>query len=807
MDYKPLDFETRWQENWQAQLLYAANNTNTEKPKYYVLEMFPYPSGKLHMGHVRNYSLGDAFARFKRMNGYDVLYPMGYDSLGLPAENAAKAHQVHPETWTLEKIEQMKAQQLRLGLSYDWNRQVITCLPEYYKWNQWFFLQMFKKGLAYKKKAPVNWCNTCATVLANEQVDDGKCWRCKNEVVQKELEQWFFKITAYAEALLNGLKTLEGWPEKVKLMQENWIGRSEGVEIDFKVEGRSDVLTVYTTRPDTVYGITYLVLAPEHPLVLEWVKGTAYEASAKALIEQTKGLSKIDRTDASKPKQGLFIGEYVISPFTQEKIPIWIADYVLMDYATGAVMAVPAHDQRDFEFAKTHQLPIKVVIQPQSEPISEATLTEAFCEAGVMAEPLEHKGQTNASFKQTVANWVENQKVGRKKINYKLRDWLLSRQRYWGTPIPIIYCPSCGMVEVPEHELPVKLPKDIVFTWEGNPLDKADSFVNTSCPSCKGPAKRETDTMDTFVDSSWYFLRYCSAQSTEKPFEKTAVQKWMSVDQYIGGVEHAVLHLLYARFFTRALHDLGLVDVQEPFKQLLTQGMVIKDGAKMSKSLGNTVDPGEIIDRYGADTARIFILFGAPVERDLEWSDTAVEGSFRFLGRVFRLCTDLQRFPLQKGQEETVRRLTHQCIQKVTADIQAFSYNTAISKLMELVNTFYTQGTTAEYAEILVKMLAPFAPFMTEELWSIWGKKDSIHTQQWPVFNPDWVQESVATIVIQVNGKLRDSLQVPMNTAQDEVEKLAFELEKVQKFLEGNEVVKHIFVPNKLLNVVVKPKA
>lgn len=803
MDYKPLEIEEKWIEHWAKTGLYRTEPLS-EKPKYYVLEMFPYPSGKLHMGHVRNYTLGDTLARFKRMQGFQVLHPMGYDSLGLPAENAAKAHHIHPETWTLEKIEEMKAQQTRLGFSYDWDREVATCLPRYYRWNQWFFLQLYKKGLAYKKKAPVNWCTPCQTVLANEQVEDGKCWRCKTVVTPKELEQWFFKITHYAQDLLNGLDTLENWPEKVRLMQENWIGKSEGVQIRFQVKDKPDTLTIYTTRPDTVYGITYMVLAPEHPKVLEWVANTPYEAEARAYIEKAKLKTKIDRTDATQKKEGLFIGQYAISPFTGEDVPIWISDYVLMDYAQGAVMAVPAHDQRDFDFAKTYQLPIREVIRPEATYTD--LLTEAYTQPGLMLHAGGHEGVSSLEFKKTVADLVEKKGWGSRQTQYRLRDWLLSRQRYWGTPIPIIYCETCGTVPVPEAQLPVELPKDVTFTWEGNPLDGAETFVNCACPQCGKSAKRETDTMDTFVDSSWYFLRYCSPQETEVPFTEESVNHWLPVDQYIGGVEHAVLHLLYSRFFTRALQDLGLLKVAEPFNRLLTQGMVIKDGAKMSKSLGNTVDPSVIINQYGADTARLFILFGAPVERDLEWSDSGVEGAFRFLSRVFRLCTTyVEKFSIQESQKAALEKQLHKTIKKVTQDIQSFSYNTAISRMMELVNFMYQNGTTQDAVKNLVLLISPFAPFLAEELWQHLGYVRSIHLESWPVFDEALTQDDVITMVVQINGKVRDSLQVPVGIAQGDFEALAFDQEKVKKFLVDTQILKKIYVPNKLLNIVVKP--
>lgn len=803
MEYQPLAFEEKWIQSWQDQKLYEIQN-DTEKPRYYVLEMFPYPSGKLHMGHVRNYSLGDTLARFQRMNGYQVLYPMGYDSFGLPAENAAIQHQIHPEKWTLSKIDEMHAQQNRLGFSYDWRREVITCLPKYYQWNQWLFIQLYKKGLAYKKKAPVNWCDSCNTVLANEQAENGKCWRCKSPVMTKDLEQWFFRITAYAEELLKDIETLTGWPEKVRLMQENWIGKSVGVEIQFPVADAAESITVYTTRPDTVYGISYMVLAPEHPKVLEWVNGTPYESEVKKYIQKVASKSRIERTDETKEKEGVFIGKYFVSPFTNEKFPIWISDYVLMEYGTGAVMAVPSHDQRDFQFAKKYNLPIKVVIQPKDMVLNPQDMQMAYTESGLMINSAEFNGMDSEVFKVKIANVIEEKAIGTKKINFRLRDWLLSRQRYWGTPIPIIYCPECGIVPVPDTELPVLLPPNAQFTGEGNPLGSVSEFVNCKCPVCGKDARRETDTMDTFVDSSWYFMRYCSPTESSAPFDKAEVEKWMPVDQYIGGVEHAVLHLLYSRFFTKALRDLGLFSINEPFKRLLTQGMVLKDGAKMSKSLGNTVDPGEIIVKYGADTARLFILFGAPVDRDLDWSDTGVEGAYRFLARVFRLCTELSHYPLKPEKADELNRVSHKTIKKITEDIKRFSYNTAISKLMEFVNFMYLNGATQKSVETLILLLAPFAPFITEELWSIWGHKNSIHLEKWPNYDDALVQDDMVTIVVSVNGKVRANFTAPRDLPSAELEKQALSEEKVQKYIVNTTILRKIVVPNKLVNIVVK---
>lgn len=807
MEYKPLEIEDKWIKTWQHSDVYNTG-TDVDKDSMYVLEMFPYPSGKLHMGHVRNYSLGDVCARYHRMNGRNVLYPMGYDSLGLPAENAAKKHDTHPETWTLARIEEMKAQQTRLGLSYDWSREVVTCLPDYYRWSQWIFIQMLKKGLAYKRKAPVNWCDDCATVLANEQVEDGKCWRCKQPVILKDLEQWFFKITDYADELLSDIDKLEDWPDRVRTMQRNWIGKSNGVEIDFKVEDEDAPIRVYTTRPDTVFGITYMVLAPEHPSVLDWVTGTEYEADVLAFMEKTRQKSTMERS-ADGAKDGVFTGKYFTSPFTGEKHPIWISDYVLMGYGTGAVMAVPAHDSRDFDFASEHGLEIKPVIGVGEIPASAGmTLEEAFTEAGVMlAQDIEAwnpdwTGMNSTDFKTVVADLVSKNSWGNSTVNFRLRDWLVSRQRYWGTPIPIVYCEDCGPVSVPEDQLPVELPKNVSFKGTGNPLDSVDSFVNTSCPNCAKPAKRETDTMDTFVDSSWYFLRYCSPQCDTAPFNKEDAAQWMPVGQYIGGVEHAVLHLLYARFFTKVLRDLGLVNVDEPFARLLTQGMVIKDGAKMSKSLGNTIDPGLIIDQYGADTARLFILFGAPVERDLDWSDEGVEGSFRFLRRAFKLATERADYPVKDaGLLEQTR---HKAVKGVSEDIERFQYNTAISKLMEFVNHMYKNGTDNESVKVLAQLLAPFAPFMAEELWQELGGTGSVHVSAWPEFDPSKTVDESVTIAVQVNGKVRDKFDVPRDSSQEEVEAIAAKSEKISAHTDGKTTVKVIYVPNKILNIVVK---
>ncbi|MFH1238597.1 MAG: leucine--tRNA ligase, partial [bacterium] len=625
-DFKAL--ERKWQEYWEKNQLFKTRE-DKNKEKYYVLEMFPYPSGKLHMGHARNYVIGDTYARFLRMNGYNILYPMGYDALGLPAENAAIKNDVNPADWTEKCINTMIEQQRKLGLSYDWSRLVITCRPEYYHWNQWIFLKFYQKGLAYKKKAPINWCPKCKTVLANEQVIQGKCWRCDSKVEVKDLEQWFFKITAYAEELLNDLGKLEGWPERVKIMQKNWIGRSVGTMVNFPLKDSRDSLSIFTTRPDTLYGVKFMTFAPEHPKVQELISGTKYEKEVQKFINRVVIEDKFSRADEDKEKEGVFIGRYAVNPLTGEEIPIYVANFVLMEYGTGAIMAVPAHDQRDFEFAKKYNIPIKVVINPPGEELPVGQMKQAYVEAGIMTDSAQFSGMNSSEAIEKITEYLEQKSWGKKTVQYKLRDWLISRQRYWGTPIPIIYCDKCGMVGVPEDELPVKLPKDVKFTGRGNPLATSETFVNCKCPKCKGKARRETDTMDTFVDSSWYFARYCDPQNNRTPFAKDKVNYWMPVDQYIGGIEHAILHLLYARFFTRALRDLGLYEIDEPFQRLLCQGMVIKDGAKMSKSKGNVVSVDDMVNKYGADTARLFILFASPPERDLEWSDEGVEGAWR----------------------------------------------------------------------------------------------------------------------------------------------------------------------------------
>lgn len=817
--YDFAELEQKWQETWREKGFYKVE-VDGEKPKYYLLEMFPYPSGNLHMGHVRNYSIGDVVARYKTMQGFNVLHPMGWDAFGLPAENAAIQRGIHPAQWTWSNIKHMRGQLQALGLSYDWDREVATCHPEYYRWGQWLFLKFYEKGLVYKKKAPVNWCETCQTVLANEQVKDGLCWRCDSVVSPKELEQWFIRITDYADVLLEDLNLLTGWPDKVKIMQENWIGRSEGAEIEFSLEEREEKITVYTTRPDTIFGVSYMVLAPEHPLVAQLVKGTSYEEDVNSFIQRVKSQNEITRTNEAE-KEGMFIGSYVLNPLNGEKVPLWIANYVLMQYGTGAVMGVPAHDERDFTFARKYKLPIPIVIQPKGKELNVEEMTTAFPAEGVLINSGKFSGMESDQALKAIIDEVENRGIGKRKINYRLRDWLVSRQRYWGNPIPFIYCNECGLVAVPEKDLPVLLPENVDFRADigGSPLTRSEEFVKTSCPKCGAPARRETDTMDTFICSSWYFLRFTSPRHTESAFDKKQVDYWMPVDQYIGGIEHAILHLLYARFFTKVLSDLDLLEAREPFANLLTQGMVIKDGAKMSKSKGNVVDPDRIVKEYGADTARLFILFASPPERDLEWSDQGVEGAFRFLNRVWRLVGEYQEkvknVADQLGELSTadkeMLRCVHQAIRKVTEDVERFNFNTAISAIMELVNNLYLQKEKNQKPELwkhalkrLILLLAPFAPHLTEELWEAIGEKESIHKESWPRFNPEFIVEDEITVVVQINGKVRDKITVPADLEEDQLKAQALECEKVQSALVGKIPLKVIVVPKKLVNIVVK---
>ncbi|MDO4545375.1 MAG: leucine--tRNA ligase, partial [Bacillota bacterium] len=766
--YNFSEIEAKWQEKWEADNAFKVTE-DPHKEKYYVLEMFPYPSGKLHMGHVRNYSIGDVLARFKKMKGFNVLHPMGWDSFGLPAENAAIKNNVEPSIWTWNNIDEMRNQLKELGLSYDWDREVATCSPDYYKWMQWIFIQFYKKGLAYKKENPVNWCPSCQTVLANEQVVDGKCERCGTLVGKKELSQWYFKITDYAERLLDNLDTLPGWPNKVKLMQRNWIGKSVGAEVTFEIEGYDKGLDIFTTRPDTLYGVTYMVLAPEHPFVLDLVAGSEYEAPVKEYMDKVQHMSDIERTSTTNEKTGQFTGRYCINPLNGKKVPIFISDYVLMDYGTGAIMAVPAHDQRDFEFAKKFDLEIIPVVDTDDPEIDILDLKEAFVAEGRMINSEMFTGMNNKEAITKIIDYLEEKKIGKRSINYKLRDWLISRQRYWGTPIPMIHCDSCGWVPEKEENLPVMLPTDVEFTGKGeSPLATSKTFADTVCPVCGKPARRELDTMDTFLDSSWYFLRYCDARNPDQAFDLEKIKYWMNVDQYIGGVEHAILHLMYARFFQMALYDLGHVSTEEPFRNLLTQGMVIKDGAKMSKSLGNVVSPAEIIEKYGADTARLFILFAAPPERELDWSDQGVEGSFRFLNRVYRIVYEFSRkygdadvsggYTIDGEADKNMAYWMNYAIKKVSDDVgERFNFNTAISTIMEMVNEMYkykegkvNEALYATAIKDLIIMLAPFVPHVTEEMWEHLGYEGSVHEQPWPEYDESALVKDTVEIVVQI---------------------------------------------------------
>ncbi len=815
--------EEKWQKYWEENNFFKTSE-DKNLPKYYTLEMFPYPSGNLHMGHVRNYAIGDVIARYKKMNGFNVLHPMGWDSFGLPAENAAIKHGFHPTKWTYDNIENMKSQLKTLGISYDWDRELATCKPDYYKFTQWMFLKLFENNLAYKKSAAVNWCPSCQTVLANEQVVDGSCERCETVVEKKKLNQWFFKITDYAQRLLDDLEILPGWPEKVKTMQRNWIGRSEGCEFDLAIEGHDEIMTVFTTRPDTVFGVTYMVLSPEHPLVDIISAGTEQEAAVKDFVQRMQFVSDVARTSNDTEKEGVFTGAYAINPMNGDKIPIWIANYVLMDYGTGAIMAVPAHDQRDFEFARKYNIEIKVVIKNEDTPDNGKDLTAASAGSGIMINSGDYNGLTADEGKQQIVAYMESKGIGKATINYRLRDWLISRQRYWGAPIPIVYCEDCGTVPIPEKDLPVLLPEDVEFKPSGeSPLTYLPSFYATSCPVCGKPARRETDTMDTFVCSSWYFARFCSPQETETPFTKDAAEYWMSVDQYIGGVEHAILHLMYARFFTKFLNDIKMLSVLEPFDNLLTQGMVLKDGSKMSKSKGNVVSPEDIINTYGADTARLFILFASPPERDLEWSDQGVEGSYRFLNRVWRTVTECSEvirevnipaaFAELDPEARKMHYKTHATIKKVSEDIQErFNFNTAISAIMELsnaINAYRDQEeldlpVLKEAVNTMLLLLSPFSPHIAEELWQYCGNQDSVYHQAWPKWNADSLVQDEVEIAVQILGKVRERIMVPSNSTKEELEQIALKNAKIQDLIKDKNIVKIIVVPDKLVNIVIK---
>ncbi len=817
------EIEAKWQNHWESTNLYAQQEKDN-LPRYYCLEMFPYPSGRLHMGHVRVYSIGDVIARSKRMQGYNVLHPMAWDAFGLPAENAAIQHGIHPHKWTWSNIDHMKQELKKLGFSYDWSREYATCDPTYYKWTQWLFLFLYKHGLAYRKRAAVNWCPACATVLANEQVVAGLCERCDTAVEKADLEQWFFRITDYADRLLDELDKLEGWPEKVKAMQANWIGRSHGTEIIFGIEGFDDELPVFTTRPDTVFGVTYMVIAPEHPLVGKLIAGQENEAEIRAFVKEILSQDEITRTSEETEKKGMFTGRYAVNPLNNEQIPILIGNYVVGGYGTGAVMGVPAHDHRDFAFAKEYGLLVKTVIVP--EVVTEGAKTgEAYVDDGVLTGSGQFTGLTSQEAKEKITAHLKKSGQGGPKVNYRLRDWLISRQRYWGTPIPIVYCEKCGTVPVPEEDLPVLLPTDVEFRPTGrSPLVDCDEFVSTSCPKCGGPARRETDTMDTFIDSSWYFLRYTDPHNTESPFAKKKADAWMPVDQYIGGVEHAILHLLYSRFFQMVLADYGMVDADIPFESLLAQGMVLQDGAKMSKSKGNVVDPDRIVAQYGADTARLFILFASPPERDLEWSDEGVEGAYRFINRVWRLVVEYvdlfkgarMDMPEELGpRERELRRIVHGSVKKITSDIfDRYSFNTAISAIMELVNGLYQYkdiptgkqdlGVVREAIELLLLVLAPFTPHVAEELWHRLGHSESIHRQLWPAYDEAATKAEEITIVVQVNGKVRDRVVVPAGSETEAVKERVLAQPRVQEYVANKTIVKTVVVPGKLVNIVVK---
>jgi len=816
-DFKKI--EEKWQNDWEEKQIYMTDET--EGDKYYTLEMFPYPSGKLHMGHVRNYSIGDVIARFKKMNGKKVLHPMGWDAFGLPAENAAIKNNTHPNKWTHDNINSMREQLKALGISYDWEREVASCHPGYYKWTQWLFLLMYNNGLAYKKKSSVNWCPSCATVLANEQVVGGECERCGSTVTKKELEQWSFKITDYAQRLLDDLEKLDGWPKKVKIMQKNWIGRSEGASIDFEVKGREEPMKVFTTRPDTLFGTTFMALAPENPMCKELVKDTEYQDQFDAFLEKIRRMSEIERSSTELEKEGVFLGKYAINPINGMKLPIYAANYILMDYGTGAIMGVPAHDERDFEFANKYNIEIIQVIRPENE---EENLEDGlYVGPGLMINSGKYDGMDNTEGIKRIIEELEEKGLGKGEITFRLRDWLISRQRYWGAPIPIVYCPKCGEVPVPAEDLPVVLPLDVELTGKGeSALARNEEFIYTTCPVCGGKAKRETDTMDTFVCSSWYFLRFADARNENEVFNKAIADYWMPVDQYIGGVEHAILHLMYARFFTKVLYDLNLCSCDEPFSNLLTQGMVLKDGTKMSKSKGNVVSPEDIINKYGADTARLFILFAAPPERDLEWSDKGVEGCYRFLNRMWRLvieCIDIidnfQNINM-KGFTDKDRNILYTInytIKKVTDDIEGrFNFNTAISALMEMVNALYqykdevglNPAILKEGIQKLVVLMAPFAPHISEELWEMIGDGTSVHMQKWPRYDEDALVKDEVTMVIQINGKVRSRISVPVKLDREEVIKRAMDNKKVQSYIKGKDIVKTIVVPGKLINMVIR---
>ncbi len=823
--YIPQEIEKKWQHIWEESKCDCCHEDD-KKPPYYVLEMFPYPSGNLHMGHVRNYTIGDVIARYRRMNGYNVLHPMGYDAFGMPAENAAIKHNIPPADWTFSNIANMTRQQKALGLSYDWDREVATCHEKYYKWTQWIFELLYKRGLAYRKEAKVNWCEKCNTVLANEQVIDGKCWRCDTPVVKKDLKQWFFKITDYADRLLEDLKLLPGWPERVKTMQKNWIGRSEGLEFSFDIPSLQEKVAVYTTRPDTIYGVTFVVLPPEHPLVGKLLENNPKKEELEAFCEKVRNTSDIERTSTESEKLGMYTGVDCIHPLTGKPVQIWITNYVLYDYGTGAVMGVPTGDQRDWMFATKYNIPKIITLQPKDHELKLEEMDHAYEDKdGVLVNAGQFTGMEMHKAMKAIIDYMEEKGLGKRRVNYRLRDWLISRQRYWGAPIPIIYCPKCGEQLVPEDQLPVKLPEDVKFTAGAvSPLATSEKFVHCTCPKCGGPATRETDTIDTFVCSSWYFLRYTDARNDEQAWDPKKANHWMNVDQYIGGIEHAILHLMYSRFFMKVFYDAGLVDNVEPFERLLTQGMVLLDGSKMSKSKGNIVSPEEILAKYGADTGRLFILFAAPPERDLAWSDQGVEGSYRFLNRVWRIVH--QYLDMAKDGEEgrdyteaekELRMQEYKAIAKVTDDIKGvdgnYAFNTAVSSIMEFVNAMYAyagsqktirKDVAVEANQNLIKLLAPFTPHITEELWQICGFAGSVHTQEWPKVDESALVVDEIELPVQINGKVRDRITVPVEIDAAALKEKVLALPHIQELTAGKNIVKFIAIPKKIINIVVK---
>ena len=823
--YIPQEIEKKWQHIWEESKCDCCHEED-KKPPYYVLEMFPYPSGNLHMGHVRNYTIGDVIARYRRMNGYNVLHPMGYDAFGMPAENAAIKHNIPPADWTFSNIANMTRQQKALGLSYDWDREVATCHEKYYKWTQWIFELLYKRGLAYRKEAKVNWCEKCNTVLANEQVIDGKCWRCDTPVVKKDLKQWFFKITDYADRLLDDLKLLPGWPERVKTMQKNWIGRSEGLEFSFDIPSLHEKVAVYTTRPDTIYGVTFVVLPPEHPLVGKLLENNPKKKELEVFCEKVRNTSDIERTSTESEKLGMYTGVDCIHPLTGKPVQIWITNYVLYDYGTGAVMGVPTGDQRDWMFATKYNIPKIITLQPKDHELKLEEMDHAYEDKdGVLVNAGQFTGMEMHKAMKAIIDYMEEKGLGKRRVNYRLRDWLISRQRYWGAPIPIIYCPKCGEQLVPEDQLPVKLPEDVKFTAGAvSPLATSEKFVHCTCPKCGGPATRETDTIDTFVCSSWYFLRYTDARNDEQAWDPKKANHWMNVDQYIGGIEHAILHLMYSRFFMKVFYDAGLVDNVEPFERLLTQGMVLLDGSKMSKSKGNIVSPEEILAKYGADTGRLFILFAAPPERDLAWSDQGVEGSYRFLNRVWRIVH--QYLDMAKNGEEgrdyteaekELRMQEYKAIAKVTDDIKGvdgnYAFNTAVSSIMEFVNAMYAyvgsqktirKDVAVEANQNLIKLLAPFTPHITEELWQICGFAGSVHTQEWPKVDETALVVDEVELPVQINGKVRDRITVPVEIDAAALKEKVLALPHIQELIAGKNIVKFIAIPKKIINIVVK---